>query len=72
MSLISQRVKEFGGRRAVAEKVGCSVEFIRLLEGRKKTPGLALAIELEKALSIPVTYWKQRAAQRGGKSKSAA
>ena len=61
-SKFAKVVKVYGGRKAVAESLGCSVEFVRLLLAGDKTPGLALAIKIQEVLGVPVTYWKGRAA----------
>lgn len=53
-------VEVFGGRAAVAEKLGCSTEFIRRLENGDKTPGLALALRIEKVLKIEPGFWARK------------
>jgi hypothetical protein len=65
MSRFSKAVKKAGGRRATAEALGCSVEFVRLLIAGDKTPGLALALKIQEVMRVPVTYWKNPAAERG-------
>lgn len=65
MSRLAKAVKKHGGRKAVADKLDCSAEFVRLLLAGKKTPGLALALKIEEVLRIPVSYWKDSAAARG-------
>lgn len=59
MSRFARVVKKHGGRRAVADRLQCSVEFVRLLSIGEKTPGLALALRIQEELKIPVSYWKQ-------------
>jgi transcriptional regulator with XRE-family HTH domain len=63
MSRFAKAVKKVGGRRAVAERLGCSIEFVRLLLIGEKTPGLALALKIHEVLGIPVAYWKDGAAE---------
>lgn len=63
MTRFEKAVKAYGGRRVVAEALGCSVEFVRLLIVGDKTPGLALALKIAEELRIPVTYWKDRSTQ---------
>jgi transcriptional regulator with XRE-family HTH domain len=68
MSRLAKAVRKHGGRKAVAGKLDCSVEFVRLLLAGEKTPGLALALKIEEILRIPVSYWKDSAATRADSS----
>lgn len=64
MSNFGRAVEKCGGRRATAEKLGCSVEFVRLMLAGQKTPGLTLAFKIEQLLGVPVSVWKRRPASR--------
>jgi hypothetical protein len=37
---------------------------VRLLVNGERVPGLSLALKIEEELSIPVSYWKDRTADR--------
>lgn len=62
MNRFARAVKENGGRAKVALKIDCTYEFVRLLLAGERTPGLALALRIQKQLGVPVTYWQDRTA----------
>lgn len=53
-----EAVERSGGRSAVAKRLGCTVEFVRLLEKRARTPSLPMALKIQKELGVSVTSWQ--------------
>lgn len=57
----SQVITLAGGKKAVAEALGCSVEWVRQMEvgngAPERMPSLDLMIRIEELFGLPFSYW---------------